>query len=163
VRSRLDAERRPARGRSRALLLAVVAASGCAAGRLTAVPSDSGAHRRDGAVAIAATSRESGETVHWEKGALTRGAEVTAFTVRGLEVGASGFEDLVVVGDVYDLDRPEQFAGTYERVVAEIAPADDSPATLLGNEHGVLLLLRSADGESAVGPGPEGVVVELAR
>lgn len=121
----------------------------------------SGAHRRDGDVAIAAVGRESGETIRWEKGALTRGGEVTSFTVRGLEVGASGFDDLVVVGEVYDLDRPERLAGTYERVLADVARAEDSPTTVLGNEHGVLLVLRSADGESSVGPAPEGMVVEL--
>jgi hypothetical protein len=122
----------------------------------------SGAHRRDGDVSIAAVARESGQLIRWEKGSLTSGGSVTSFTVRGLDVGASGFDDLVIVGEVYDLDRPEALAGTYERVLADVARPEESPTTVLGNEHGVLLVLRSADGESPVGPGPEGMVVELA-
>jgi hypothetical protein len=144
------------------LLGSLLAGGACTAAVRTEEALTAGRHSRSGELAIAAEPRESGEAIRWQTGALTRGGAVTAFNLKGLEVGASGFEGLVVVGEVYDLDRPEDFAGTYQRVLATVADADAPRGTLVGNEHGVLLMLRSADGEAMVGPGPDGILIEPA-
>ena len=152
-------------GRLPAILLGATLASlgACSAATRPEETLDPGSHRASGQLAITASGRESGESIRWEKGAVTHGGKVTSFTVKGLDVGAAGFEQLVVVGEVYDLDRPEDLAGTYRRVLADVRRADDPHGTLLGNEHGVLLMLRSPEEGVAVAPGPDGMVVELAQ
>jgi hypothetical protein len=133
---------------------------GCAASVPTIPP---GSHRLDGRFAITARDRASGESLHWEQGAVTRDGGVIAVTVEGLEVGTPGFEGLAVVGEVYDLPDAGALAGTYQRVVADVPGSADPGAALLGNEHGVLLLLHSADGEAPLGPAPEGLIVKVAE
>jgi hypothetical protein len=146
---------------SRLTVLLCLAVVGCAAAAPRTAPSP-GAHRLDGRLAIAASRSQSGETLRWENGTVTyeRGGSVR-FAISGLDFGASGFEGLVVQGEVYDLDRDRDLAGTYQRVLADLGDAIAPGDALLGNEHGVLLVLRSADGESPVGPAAEGLVVEL--
>ena len=150
---------------SRAILLGATLASlgSCREATRPEAPLDPGTHRPAGQLAITASDRESGEAIRWDKGALTQAGKATAFTVKGLDVGASGFERLVVVGDVYDLDRPEDLAGTYRRVLAEVPRMEEEHGTLVGNEHGVLLMLRSPEEGVAVAPGPDGMVLELAQ
>jgi hypothetical protein len=131
---------------------------GCSATVLTIPP---GAHRRDASFAVTARERAAGESMTWEKGAVTRDGDVIAVTVDGLEVGTAGFDGLVVVGEVYDLSDAAAVAGTYQRIVADVPGSADPGAALLGNENGVLLLLRTADGEDPIGPAPEGLIVQV--
>jgi hypothetical protein len=133
---------------------------GCAAAVPTIPP---GSHRLDGRFTITARDRAAGESMQWEQGAVTRDGGVIAVTVEGLEVGTPGFEKLVVVGEVYDLPDAGALTGTYQRVVADVPGSADPGAALLGNEHGVLLLLRSADDEAPLGPAPEGLIVKVAE
>ena len=146
-----------------ALLAGLLAGYACSASGRPEPPLASASHRRDGDFVAAAGPREAGEAIRWETAVLNPGGAATSFQVKGLEVGASGFDGIVVVGEVYDLDRPEDFAGTYQRVLAPVASEKEDHGTLVGNEHGVLLLLRSADGDAMVGPGSDGIVIEPAR
>lgn len=148
---------------ARAILLAglaCIALGGCAASR--PAPVASGAHRLAGSFAVSAPERPAGESLVWARGAVVHDGKQIPFTVDGLEVGSAGFSGVVVVGEVYDLDRPEQLAGTYERVVAAVDLGEEPGGALLGNEHGVLLVLRALDADTPVGPAPDGMVVKLA-
>lgn len=120
-----------------------------------------GAHRLDARFAVTARERASGETMHWEQGAVTRDGATIPVIVEGLEVGTAGFDGLVIVGEVYDLPDPGSVAGTYQRVVADVPGSADPNAALVANEHGVLLLLRNTGDEAPLGPAPEGLVVKV--
>jgi hypothetical protein len=133
---------------------------GCAAAARQPI---AGPHRLDGTLQVTAAAQGAGESLRWEGGAVSAAGRPIALSVEGLEAGTSGFSGLVVVGEVYDLERPEDLAGTYERVVADVDLGEEPGAALLGNEHGVLLVLRARDDEIPLGPARTGVVIQLAE
>jgi len=67
-----------------AILLGATLASlgACSAATPPEETLDPGSHRASGQLAITASGRESGESIRWEKGAVTHGGKVTSFTVK---------------------------------------------------------------------------------
>lgn len=142
------------------VLGAALLVAACASAKREPLP---GRHRLDGSLAVAATSRAPGEALIWQRGAVSRGDTQIPFTVDGLEVAVGGFSGLVVVGEVYNLHRPEDLAGTYERALADLDPGDEPGSVILGNEHGVLLVLRVLGNDAPIGPARSGMVMQLAE
>jgi hypothetical protein len=109
-----------------------------------------------------------GTTRH--KGILTLldGSKHT-FAVSGL--GIQGHEgstvDLEAKGEVYQLQKIEDFAGTYRRTTGEIVPEHGTQTVIIENQHGVIIVvtvtLDNAKGHVRLVPSEAGVTVSLER
>jgi hypothetical protein len=107
-----------------------------------------------------------GTTRH--KGILTLldGSKHT-FAVSGL--GIQGHEgstvDLEAKGEVYQLQKIEDFAGTYRRTTGEIVPEHGTQTVIIENQHGVIIVvtvtLDNAKGHVRLVPSEAGVTVSL--
>ncbi len=63
------------------------------------------------------------------------------FSVEGIGVRGNrgGIRDLEAVGDVYHLQKAEDFAGTFKRSPADAPAGIDPKAVVMKNEHGVVI------------------------
>jgi hypothetical protein len=90
------------------------------------------------------------------------------FSVQGIGArgNAAGIRDLEVYGDVYHLQKAEDFAGTYKRSPADAPAGVDRKAVVLKNEHGVVVAFipkieTQTAPDLAVTPSESGVKVTL--
>jgi hypothetical protein len=104
----------------------------------------------------------------WNKGTLTlTDGTVRVFSVSGL--GIQGNEgslvDLEARGEVYQLQRLENFTGTYRRTIGELSPDRDTNTMIIANQHGVVVVLTvsvdRAKGDIRLIPSQSGVMVTL--
>ena len=72
--------------------------------------------RPSGTLSIATTSIALGIGVNWGTGILTTHGQRYPFDVQGLEVGGVGVSKVQAVGQVYNLRKVGDFAGTYVAV-----------------------------------------------
>jgi hypothetical protein len=106
----------------------------------------------------------------WHKGILTLldGSKHT-FAVSGLGIqGSEGsLVDLEAKGEVYQLQKVEDLAGTYRRTVGEIVPEHGTQTVMIENQHGVIIAvtvtLDKAKGHVRLVPSEAGVAVSLER
>jgi hypothetical protein len=92
---------------------------------------------------LTSTSVAAGIGISWGEGTLTFEGTSHPFSVRGLsllDVGASVTEGL---GEVYNLENLADFEGNYVAVEAAGAAGIGSSATVMRNENGVEISLRS--------------------
>jgi hypothetical protein len=92
---------------------------------------------------LASKSVAAGIGISWGKGTLTFEGVDHAFSMRSvslLSVGASAAEAL---GEVFNLERLEDFEGTYVAVEAAGAVGIGASTTRMRNQHGVEISLRS--------------------
>jgi hypothetical protein len=97
----------------------------------------------------------------WGDGTITFEGHPHAFSVKGLSVGDLGASRLSGLGDVQNLERIEDFAGTYMAVEASIAAGPGASALTMRNEHGVVITLRSDVQGAQLTLGPEGLRIAL--
>ncbi|MGH8066513.1 MAG: hypothetical protein ACRERE_15000 [Candidatus Entotheonellia bacterium] len=104
----------------------------------------------------------------WGKGTLTLLDGTThVFSVSGL--GIRGNEgsifDLEAKGEVYNLTRLEDFAGTYRRTMGELSPERGTNTLIINNEHNVHVVVtvhfEKASGDVRLTPSESGVTVKL--
>jgi hypothetical protein len=104
----------------------------------------------------------------WNKGTLTlTDGTVRVFSVSGL--GIQGNEgnlvDLEAKGEVYQLQRLEDFTGTYRRTIGELGPDRDTNTVIISNQHGVVVVVTvsvdRAKGNIRLVPSQSGVTVTL--
>ena len=101
--------------------------------------------------------------VAWGNGTLIHGSERVPFRIRGVGAGGVGMARIRAEGDVFNLRRTADFAGTYGQVRAgAVAPGVDIPGTLwLINTRGVRLSLRPRRNGLALHTGADAVLIEL--
>lgn len=99
--------------------------------------------------------------VSWGEGTIYWEGQEHAFSVKGLRVGDLGLAKMIGEGHVQNLDRLEDFAGTYVAVGAGATAGKGGSAVTMRNEHGVVLSLRSQAEGVALNLGAEGFQVEL--
>jgi hypothetical protein len=91
------------------------------------------------------------------------------FAVSGLGVqGPEGSTvDLVGKGEVYQLQKLEDFAGTYRRAIGELSPERDTNTVIIENQHGVVMAVTvtvdRAKGNVRLVPSESDVTVTIER
>ena len=102
--------------------------------------------RPDGTIQLATTSIAMGVGVTWGAGTLTLAGTDHRFTVDGLTLTDLGIGNATVKGNVYNLSRPEDFAGKYKVVEPDFALGGAGPpwsnayrGLVLGNDKGVVI------------------------
>jgi hypothetical protein len=92
---------------------------------------------------------------------------VHAFSVSGLNLQGrvGGSIDLEARGEVYHLQRLEDFAGTYRRAVGAVDPERPTNTLILGNDQGVLIAVTVTAAieqtDVRILPSESGVTVKL--
>lgn len=85
------------------------------------------------------------------------------FKLGGLGLGLIGVSKVDAEGEVYHLDRVEDFAGAYVQGSADWAAGDGEGVLWLKNTKGVLMRLRSKTRGVSLAIGGEGLVIQWAR
>ena len=93
-------------------------------------------------------------TIYWE-------GEAHAFDVKGLRVGDLGLARMMGEGYVQNLERLEDFAGTYVAVEAGATAGKGGSAIAMRNEHGVVISLRTETEGLGLTLGAAGFQVDL--
>jgi hypothetical protein len=96
-----------------------------------------------------ATFRYSGATaaagvgVSWGHGTLTFQGKDYPFRIRGIDVADVGITKITATGDVYNLQRAGDFAGTYGAASAGAALAAGGVGAVMKNDQGVIVRMAS--------------------
>jgi hypothetical protein len=100
----------------------------------------------NGTIQVATTSVAVGAGVTWGAGTLTFQGKDHSFSVRNLSLTDLGIGNAAVKGNVYDLARVEDFAGTYRVAEPDFALGGAGPpwsssyrGMILRNDKGVVL------------------------
>jgi len=80
-----------------------------------------------------------GVGTNWGDGVLTFAGCDYPFSIKGLSIGDFGAAGFTASGTVHDLDRAEDFNGTYTNVGAGFAVVGDRSAMTLRNDKGVTI------------------------
>jgi hypothetical protein len=92
---------------------------------------------------------------------------IQAFSVSGLNLQGrvGGSIDLEAKGEVYHLQRLEDFAGTYRRAIGAVDPERSTNTLILGNDQGVLMAVTVTAAieqtDVRILPSESGVTVKL--
>jgi hypothetical protein len=97
------------------------------------------------------------------KGTLTYQGKKYPFTMKGVSAGGVGVSKVNAAGNVYFLNNPEDFAGTFTAVTAGVTVGKGKGASQFENDKGVLVILRSKSEGVALTLGLAAVDVELAK
>lgn len=126
--------------------------------------SPAGAERRlppIGSVSIDLTTIAAGVGATWGNGALRFGGNQYPFKVQGMSVGNVGFATITAVGNVYNLKRASDLAGTYAAVGAGITLAGGEGGITMRNQKGVLVNLYTVQQGVQLNIGPQGFTVVM--
>lgn len=94
-------------------------------------------------------------------GSLQFGEKFYKFRIGGVSVGDIGASHVRGFGRVFNLDRIEDFAGTYTRVSASATLVSGSGLLRLRNKHGVILELDTTSKGLQLSAGAGGVKISL--
>ena len=95
-------------------------------------------------------------------GTLGFQGESYKFKTDGLKLGGFGIHKVKLTGDVYDLENAEDFAGVYGVAEAGVTLGNASKGdTVMKNDKGVILHLKSAAQGIALDLGVEGMKVTM--
>lgn len=101
-----------------------------------------------GTVQVATKSVAVGVGVTWGRGTLSFDGKDRAFTVKGLSLTDLGVGNTMVKGNVYELRRLEDFAGTYAPAAPDFTMGGSGPpwsssyrGLVLRNQNGVVVQL----------------------
>lgn len=119
------------------------------------------AEKQSGTVTIESKSIAIGIGVSWGDGTLKFQGKEYAFSLKGLSVIDLGISSLSVAGEVYNLDKLEDFNGTYMAGSAGAAVAGGVQKTNMKNQQGVVIKLHSTQQGVKFTLAPEGVKLQL--
>ena len=94
---------------------------------------------RDGTVTFSGGSLGVGIGYSWGGGVLNFKGRTYPFTVDGLSVGDVGVSSIEGAGEVYNLTRPEDFAGNYVAAGTGATLAGGGSVAVLENQQGVII------------------------
>jgi hypothetical protein len=97
----------------------------------------------------------------WGGGVLSFEGNDYPFEVKGLSIIDVGVSNVSAVGDVYKLEKVEDFAGTFSAAEAGIALGGGAGAQIMENQNGVLIKLTSTKQGVQLKLAPEGLSVKM--
>lgn len=115
-----------------------------------------------GAVTIKVTQVTAGLGVSWGDGTLNFKGKDYKFKVKGLNMVGVGVTSINAKGEVYNLEKLDDFPGTYYGVEAGATVIKGSAGMVLKNSTGVLLNLKSERTGAALKLGNEGLSISPA-
>lgn len=95
------------------------------------------------------------------KGVLTYRGRRHPFAVGSVGFGGIGVSKVTAVGEVYDLNRLEDFAGAYGQARAGYAMGSGKGVQWLQNGNGVVIKLRTVTKGVSLDLGADGLVIKL--
>lgn len=124
-----------------------------------------GAHVQDpdATLKLSATALAAGAGYSWGGGKLRYKGKEYDVTIDGLTVGTVGITSIEAVGEVYELRKLEDFAGTYMAAVAGSTIGGGAGATTMKNQNGVVVKLSATTRGVGLTIGVSGVKFALAK
>ena len=114
-----------------------------------------------GTVSIETKAVALGVGFSWGEGVLTFQGKEYPFKIKGLSVIDIGVSSISAQGNVYHLNKIEDFAGTFSAVEAGIAVGGGAGAQSMKNQNGVLMEVTSRKAGIQLKLAPEGLKVEM--
>jgi hypothetical protein len=112
-------------------------------------------------VELQRSSVGAGLGLSWGKGSLSFEGNNYAFSVKGVSVGDIGLAKMIAEGQVANLERLSDFAGTYVAVEAGATAGKGAGALTMMNENGVSITLASQREGLGLTLGAQGFSVSL--
>lgn len=116
-----------------------------------------------GTVTLKGGSVAAGIGYTWGHGELDYQNKTHRFTIKGISIVDVGASEFNAKGEVYNLERLDDFAGNYVAAAAGVAVAGGATATYLKNEHGVVIKLIATDIGLQFNLAAEGVHIALKK
>ncbi|MEA3469653.1 MAG: DUF1134 domain-containing protein, partial [Thermodesulfobacteriota bacterium] len=114
-----------------------------------------------GTVTIESKSVALGVGVQWGEGVLTYEGKEYHFKVNGLSVVDIGITSISATGEVYHLNKIEDFTGTFMSAEAGIALGGGAGAVGMKNQNDVIMRLTSKKAGVKLKLAPEGIKVQM--
>jgi hypothetical protein len=145
---------------TRAIVVAMLLAAAVLVS-MTSRPTLAANEKPDATVSFSGASAAAGVGVTWGSGTLRFKGKDYPFTLQGLGVADIGGSSIQGTGDVYNLKRVEDFAGTYGAASAAAALDKGASDTSMENSRGVVVHLRSTTKGAQLKAAVEGITIEL--
>lgn len=97
----------------------------------------------------------------WGDGVLSFQGEEYPFGIKGLSVVDIGTSSISAQGNVYYLEKVEDFPGTFSAAEAGVAVGEGTGAQVMKNQNGVVIKVTSKKAGIQLKLAPEGLKVEL--
>ena len=144
---------------NRVISAAVVAASILAMPAMAIAASDT----PDATIELSGGTVAAGVGYSWAKGTLDFQGQSIPVNVKGLSVAALGVGSVRASGEVYNLEKLQDFEGNYTAVSAGATLAGGAAATAMKNQNGVVIKLRSTTQGLQLNLSVEGVAITLSN
>jgi hypothetical protein len=114
-----------------------------------------------GEVTIESKQIAAGVGITWGDGTLKFKGKEYKFTVRGLDAGALGFSKVSAKGDVYNMEKVEDFAGNYAVAQAGATLYKGGTGLLMRNAKGVVINMKALQTGVQLTLGTQGLAVTM--
>ena len=114
-----------------------------------------------GTVSIETKAVAIGVGFSWGEGVLTFQGKEYSFKIKGLSVIDVGVSSVSAQGEVYHLNKVEDFAGTFSAAEAGAAVGGGAGAQAMKNQNGVVMKVTSKKAGIQLKLAPEGIKVEM--
>ncbi len=114
-----------------------------------------------GTLEISSKSVAVGVGFTWGGGSLKFQNKAHEFSVKGLSIIDVGASKINVTGNVYHLNKIEDFSGTYVAASAGLVVGGGAEGTVMKNQNGVVIKMTSTQKGLKVKLAPEGITLEL--
>ena len=112
-------------------------------------------------VAIETKAVAVGVGYSWGDGVLSFQDEEHTFKIKGLSVIDVGISSISAQGDVYNLEKVEDFPGTFSAAEAGVAVGGGAGTQMMKNQNGVVMKVTSKKIGVQLKLAPEGLKVEM--
>jgi hypothetical protein len=114
-----------------------------AAGLVLSAIAPASAQQPSGEITLSGGSVAAGIGFTWADGKLHFAGQDYPFSVRGLSVADVGIAEIDGSGDVFNLNRVQDFSGDYVAAAAGVTVGEGAAVAALENQHGVRIYLHS--------------------
>jgi hypothetical protein len=114
-----------------------------------------------GSIKFESTSIAAGIGVSWGNGTFSFQGKDYPISISGLGLGAVGIAKVNATGDVMNLTKPEDVAGTYVGITGGIAIAVGQKGLLARNEKGVVINLNATQQGVNLTLGTDGFTISM--
>ncbi|MBI4643759.1 MAG: hypothetical protein HY790_00320 [Deltaproteobacteria bacterium] len=114
-----------------------------------------------GEVTIESKQIAAGVGITWGDGTLKYKGKEYKFTVRGLDAGAVGISRISAKGDVYNMQKVEDFAGNFVSAQAGVAVIKGPVGLLMRNAKGVVINLKATQTGVQLSLGAQGLSIAM--
>ncbi len=121
------------------------------------------AQAKNATLTLADGSVAAGIGFSWGRGTLAYAGKTYPVKVEGLSVGEVGVTRATAKGDVSNLTKLEDFPGNYVAVGAEATAAGGAGVTVMRNQNGVVVEMKSTTQGASLKLGAEGIRLSLAN